>query len=144
MLFFLFFSRKGLTFADNYIIMANMTNNKQVMKSVSLWLMYCRRLCVVVSGRRTLLLGSITYAMRWIACVGTTMVILPLGFDSNKFWKNIEIPLDKLDSLCYNATMTNNDNKCFFERIKMNFSDLCFACVFGVLSAWLWVAIVTL
>ena len=32
MLFFLFFSRKGLTFADNYIIMANMTNNKQVMK----------------------------------------------------------------------------------------------------------------
>ena len=33
----------------------------------------------------------------------------------------------------------------FFERFMiMGFSDLCFASVFGVLSAWLWVAIVTL
>ena len=78
--------------------------------------------------------------MRWSVSIAAIMGIQPLGFDSNKFWKNTKIPLDKLDPLCYNATMTNNDKQCFFERMKMNFSDLCFACVFGVLSAWLWVA----
>ena len=69
------------------------------------------------------------------------MVIPPLGFGSNKFWKNTKIPLDKLDPLCYNATMTNNDNNVFSERFSMSISDLCFACVFGALSAASWVAI---
>ena len=55
------------------------------------------------------------------------------------------MPLDKLDPLCYNAIMTNNNTIRFFERfLIMSFSDLCFACVMGVLSSWMWVAIVTL
>ena len=52
-------------------------------------------------------------------------------------------PLTNDDNYIIMANITNNNKQCF-ERLQMNFSDLCAACVFGVLSAWLWVAVVTL
>ena len=57
-----------------------------------------------------------------------------------KFKNYSRMPLTNDDNYDIMATMTNNDKQYFFERMKMNFSDLCFACVFGVLSSWLWVA----
>ena len=54
-------------------------------------------------------------------------------------------PLTFDDDYGIMAIMTNNNTIRFFERfLIMSFSDLCFACVMGVLSSWMWVAIVTL
>ena len=54
------------------------------------------------------------------------------------------MPLTNDDNYIIMATMTNNNTITKKGVIKMSFSDLCFACAFGVLSAWMWVAIVTL
>jgi len=52
------------------------------------------------------------------------------------------MPLTNDDNYIIMANMTNNNNTTFFsKRFTMSISDLCFACVFGVLSAASWAAI---
>ena len=57
-----------------------------------------------------------------------------------KIKKITEYPLTNATLSVIMANMTNNNQQCF-KRFQMSISDLCFACVFGVLSALSWVAI---
>jgi len=100
------------------------------------------------------------------------MTIIYIETTREKKQNNSIIPLDKSDCLWYNAftiekqtrvprtpvafrregfkpvkrnmQTTNNNTLTQKGIIKLSFTDLCFASVFGVLSAWMWVAIVTL